>query len=59
MSICGVQLKNRIRAKDLMLILGLNGTIDQLSMANSVRWSGIFYREHALAYFQLQLYDMW
>ena len=33
---CGVQLKDRKRSKDLML--GLNETIDQLAMANSVRW---------------------
>ena len=37
---CGVQLKDRKRAKDLMLRLGLNKTIDQLAMANSVHWHG-------------------
>ena len=26
------------RSKDLMLVLGLNETIDQLTMANSVHW---------------------
>ena len=30
---CGVQLKNRKRSKDLMLIFGLNETTDQLTMA--------------------------
>ena len=37
---CGVQLKDRKRSKDLMLMLGLNETIDQLATANSVRWNG-------------------
>ena len=39
-AICGVQLKDRKRSTDLMFMLGLNETIDQLSMANSVRWYG-------------------
>ena len=34
----GVQLKDRKRSKDLML--GLNETIDNLVMANSVPWYG-------------------
>ena len=34
-AMCGVQLKDRKRSKDLMLMLGLNETIDQLAMANS------------------------
>ena len=33
---CDVLLRHRKRNKDLMLILGLYETIDQLSMANSV-----------------------
>ena len=37
---CGVQLKDKERSMDLMLMLGLNETVDQLSMANSVRWYG-------------------
>ena len=37
---CVVQLKDRKRSTDLMFILGLNETIDQLAMANSVRWYG-------------------
>ena len=30
-AMCGVQLKDRKRSMDLMLILGLNDTIDQLA----------------------------
>ena len=37
---CGVQLKDRKRSTDLMFMLGLNETIDQLAMANCVRWYG-------------------
>ena len=37
---CGVQLKDRRRSTDLMLMLGLIETIDQFAMANSVRWYG-------------------
>ena len=33
---CGVQLKDWKRATDWMFIFGLNETIDQLAMANSV-----------------------
>ena len=35
-----VQLEDRKRLKDLMMMLGLNETMDQLTMANSVRWYG-------------------
>ena len=35
---CGVQLKGRKRSLDLMFMLGLNETIDQLAMASSVHW---------------------
>ena len=28
------------KSKDLMLMLGLNETVDQLAMANSIRWYG-------------------
>ena len=34
------QLKDRKGSWDLMLMLGLSETIDQLAMANSVRWYG-------------------
>ena len=35
-AMCGVQLKDRKRSTDLMFMLGLNETIDQLAMVNSV-----------------------
>ena len=34
-SMCEVQLKDWIRANNMMLMLGLNETINQLAMANS------------------------
>ena len=37
---CGVLLKDRKGSTDLMFMLGLNETINQLAMANSVRWCG-------------------
>ena len=37
-AICGVQLKDRKRSIDLLLLLGLHETIDQLAMASSVCW---------------------
>ena len=37
-AICGVQLKDRSRSTDLLFMLGLNETIDQLAMVNSVFW---------------------
>ena len=39
-AMCEVQLKGRKISTDLMLMLGLNETMDQLDMANSVRWYG-------------------
>ena len=39
-AICAVQLKDGIRSTDLMFMLGLNETIDQLAIANSVHWYG-------------------
>ena len=33
-------LKDRERCMDYMFMLGLNETIDQLSMGNSDRWNG-------------------
>ena len=36
----GVQLKDIKRSKDLILMLGLNETVDQLAIAKSVRWYG-------------------
>ena len=38
--LCGVEVKDRKRSMDLMLILGLNETIDQLTTAISVCWYG-------------------
>ena len=39
-AICGVQLKDINRPTELMFIMGLNETIDQLAMANNVHWHG-------------------
>ena len=39
-AISGVQLKDRKRYTDLMFMLVLEETIDQLAMTNSVRWYG-------------------
>ena len=43
-AMCGVQLKDRKRKTDLMFMLGLKETIDQLAMSNSVRWYGYVLR---------------
>ena len=37
-AMCGVQIKDKERSSDLMFMLGLNETIDQLTMANGVHW---------------------
>ena len=37
---CGVQLKDRKRSKDLMLMLSLNEAMDLLAMSNCVHWNG-------------------
>ena len=39
-AMCGVQLKDEKMSKDFVLLLGMDETIDQLAMANSVRWYG-------------------
>ena len=39
-TMCGVQLRDKKRSTYLMFMLGLNETIDQLAMANSVLWYG-------------------
>ena len=39
-AMCGVQLNDKKRSTDLMFMLGLNETMDQLAMANSVCWYG-------------------
>ena len=35
-TMCGVQLKDRIRARSMMLMMDLNETVDRVAMANSV-----------------------
>ena len=39
-AVCGVQLKDRKWSTDLMFMLDMKETIDQLAMASSVRWYG-------------------
>ena len=39
-AMCGVQLTDRNKAKDMMLKLDLNKAIGQLAMASSVCWHG-------------------
>ena len=39
-AMCGVQLKDRSRSMEFMLTLGVNETIDQLAMVNSIHWYG-------------------
>ena len=37
-AMCCVQIKNGKRAEDLLLMLGVNESVDQLAMENSVRY---------------------
>ena len=37
---CGIQLKDRKRSLDFMLMLALNDAMDKLAMANHVHWYG-------------------
>ena len=39
-NVCGVKLMDKKSTRDLMQMLDLNETIDQLAKANSVRWYG-------------------
>ena len=39
-AVCGEQVKDRKRTTHYMFMLGLNEIIDQLVVANSVRWYG-------------------
>ena len=39
-AMCGVQFKDRKRSSDLMFMLGLSETMNQLGMKNSVHWHG-------------------
>ena len=46
-ALCGIQLKDRKRANDLIKMMDLNETIDQLAMANSLHWqSRVVKREY-------------
>ena len=36
-AMCRIQLKDKKRSMDLMLMMGLNESMDQLAMSNSVR----------------------
>ena len=49
-AMCGVQLKDRKRAENLMLMLGLNESIDQLTMVNSVCWYGYVLRANIVVF---------
>ena len=56
-AMCGVQLKDRKISTDLMFMLGLNETVDQLAMANSARWYGHVLRRwdgHVLRRFEVE-----
>ena len=44
-SMCGVKLADKKLTKDLMQMLDMNETIDQLANANSVRWHGHLLRK--------------
>ena len=37
-AMCGVQLNDRKRSTDLMFMLGLSETMDELAITNSFRW---------------------
>ena len=39
-AMCGVKLMDKKKTKDLMNMLGLEETVDQLAKANGVRWYG-------------------
>ena len=39
-AMCGVHLKDRKRSPYLVFMLGMKETIDQLAIANGVRWYG-------------------
>ena len=52
----GVQLIGRKRSMGFMFILGLNETMDQLAMANSVRWYGHVLRREDGHVLRMELY---
>ena len=41
---CGLQLRDRKRAEDLLLMLGLNEVIDQLAMVSIMHWYALMLR---------------
>ena len=48
---CGVQIKDFKRSRNMMLVLGLNEAMDQLAMANSVCWyCHVSYLEKAIRF---------
>ena len=52
---CGIRLKGRKRCMDLLLMLGLNETMDQLAMVNSVRSYGEVLRREDVMRWALDL----
>ena len=55
-AMCGLQLKDIRRSKDLIL-LGLNNIIDKLSMGNSVHWYGHVLRKEDGQVLRMTLYS--
>ena len=53
---CGVKLMDRKSTKDLMQMLHMNETIDQLARANSVRWYGHVLRKDKNNFLTMSLY---
>ena len=51
-AICGVQFNDRKMSTDLMFMLDLYETIDQLAMANSVLWYGHVLRREDSHFFR-------
>ena len=41
-AMCGVKLKDRKKTEELMSMLDLEETVDQLAKVNGVRWSGMY-----------------
>ena len=52
---CGVQLNDRKRSMGFMFMLGLSKTIDQLAIANGVRWYGHVLRREAVHILRMAL----
>ena len=47
-AMCGVQLNDRRTSSDVVLMVGLNGTMDLLVMTSSVHWYGHVWSEGVL-----------